>query len=64
MQSKGNSGEDEGVKKSIDSSDKKNWMSSVQLWSDNALYENFDHFKKQDPSSPVDSVRNFHFSHN
>ncbi|KAM7516571.1 hypothetical protein LguiA_006154 [Lonicera macranthoides] len=55
---KGNSGEDGGLKKSIDSSDRKNWMSSVQLWSNNAPYENCDRFKKQDPLSPVDSMSN------
>ncbi|WMV17180.1 hypothetical protein MTR67_010565 [Solanum verrucosum] len=38
---KGNSNESGRVKKSNDLSDKKNWMSSAQLWSTPVQYENF-----------------------
>uniref|UniRef100_A0A5B7C5K9 HHO5-like N-terminal domain-containing protein n=1 Tax=Davidia involucrata TaxID=16924 RepID=A0A5B7C5K9_DAVIN len=40
--SKGNSDEDEGAKMSSDFSDKKNWMSSAQLWSTNFTCDNYD----------------------
>ncbi|KAJ8567229.1 hypothetical protein K7X08_019437 [Anisodus acutangulus] len=43
---KGSSDESGRVKKSNDLSDKKNWMSSAQLWSTPVHYENFDHGKK------------------
>ncbi|XP_055806400.1 transcription factor HHO5-like isoform X2 [Solanum dulcamara] len=39
---KGNSDESGRVKKSNDLSDKKNWMSSAQLWSTPVQYESFD----------------------
>ncbi|XP_060193921.1 transcription factor HHO5-like [Lycium barbarum] len=42
----GNSDESRRVKKSNDLSDKKNWMSSAQLWSTPVHYENFDHGKQ------------------
>lgn len=39
----GKSDENGGVIKSIDCSEKKNWMSSVQLWSTNVQFHNFGH---------------------
>ncbi|KAJ8546133.1 hypothetical protein K7X08_018716 [Anisodus acutangulus] len=41
-----NSDESGRVKKSNDISDKKDWMSSAQLWSTPVHYENFDHGKQ------------------
>lgn len=39
----GKSDENGGAIKSIDYSEKKNWMSSVQLWSTNVQFHNFGH---------------------
>lgn len=39
----GKSDENGGAIKSIDCSEKKNWMSSVQLWSTNVQFHNFGH---------------------
>ncbi|CAK9166442.1 unnamed protein product [Ilex paraguariensis] len=51
---KGNSKEDGGVEASSDSDDKKNWMSSVQLWTAPLDYENSD-IKRRDRSSNLKS---------
>lgn len=60
---KGNSDESGRIKKSNDISDKKNWMSSAQLWSTPVHYESID-LGKQGQFLHLKSVSFFFYQNN